>query len=206
MSYLKIYFENKPVYLCDTITTELMELKEKEDTVYMDSLSNYYLQSMPHEIQKPGFNQGIIYYENLEALKSAFFEQFSIIKAGGGLVRNNDEEILLIFRRGKWDLPKGKLDKNESLEDCALREVSEETGLRQIELGKQIATTYHTYVERGTLILKESHWFGMTASGSELLIPQTEEGISDILWAKKDNLAEYKSNTFPIIIELLELA
>ncbi|MEO6136634.1 MAG: NUDIX domain-containing protein [Ginsengibacter sp.] len=206
MSYIKIYFENKPVFLCDTLTKELIELREKDDTIFMDSLSNYDLQSMPREIQKPNFNQGIIYNENLDELKSAFFEHFTIIKAGGGLVRNNDEEILLIFRRGKWDLPKGKLDEGESLEECALREVAEETGLTKIELGEKISITYHTYVERGTLILKESHWFNMKAFGTGLLIPQTEEDILEIIWAKKENLAKYKANTFPAIIELLDLA
>lgn len=206
MSYIKIYFENKPVFLCDTLTKELIELREKDDTIFMNVLSNYDLQSMPREIQKPNFNRGIIYNENLDELKSAFFEQFTIIKAGGGLVRNNDEEILLIFRRGKWDLPKGKLDEGESLEECALREVTEETGLTQIELGKKIAITYHTYVERGTLILKESHWFNMNTIGTEPLIPQTEEGILEIVWANKENLAEYKANTFPAILELLDLA
>lgn len=205
MSYIKIYFENKPVYLCDNLTQEMIALKEQEDTIFMESLSNYDLQSMTRSIQKPNFNQGVIYNENLDELKSAFFEHFTVIQAAGGLIRNNNDEILLIFRRGKWDLPKGKLDEGESLEDCAVREVGEETGVKQIELGEKVAVTYHSYMERGTLILKESHWFKMKAPGSEPLVPQTEEDITEILWAKIENLSEYKANTFPAIIELLDL-
>src|SRR5215510_275068 len=97
------------------------------------------------------------------------------IIAAGGLVVNDRDELLMIFRRGKWDLPKGKLDKGESLKDCAIREVEEETGLKNITLGPPLIITYHTYHEGARFILKESHWYKMSVSGQQNLVPQTEE-------------------------------
>lgn len=205
MSYIKIYFDSKPVYLCDELSPEISALKEQKDTIYMYGISSKYLQSMPRQIQEPEYNQGIIYHENLEELRDTFFEQFDIKVAGGGLVYNEKEEILMIFRMSKWDLPKGKLDSGETIEECALREVQEETGLKNIVLGKKLGITYHTYTERGTLILKESHWFAMKASGNEVLIPQTEEDILEVKWMDKDGLEECKKNSYVGIVEMLDI-
>lgn len=124
--------------------------------------------------------------------------------AGGGLVQNEKNEVLLIFRRGKWDLPKGKLDKGESIEDCAIREVQEETGLLNISLEGPLMTTYHTYHEGSRYILKESHWYGMKAMGDEKLIPQTEEDILEIKWVKPRDLKQYYSESFPSVVDVLK--
>ena len=204
MSYIKIYFDSKPVYLIDKLTPSINELKEQKDTIYMYGVSNAYIQSMPRQIQEPEYNQGIIYHENLEELQDIFFEQFEIIKAGGGLILNEQDEILMIFRMSKWDLPKGKLDPGETIEECALREVKEETGLTNVVLGKELGITFHTYTERGTLILKETHWFEMKAVGNETLIPQTEEDILEVKWVDKDGLEECKKNSYPGIVEMLD--
>ena len=204
MSYLIIYFEDKPVFLCDEITTEIQEYKHHPDAVYIDELSTPAINSLLHEINKPQFHAGIIYNRDFSKLKTEFFKHFDLIKAAGGLVKNTNGEILLIFRRGKWDLPKGKLDEGETITECAKREVQEETGLQQLEVGKPIQITYHTYVQFGKHILKESHWYAMKATGNEKLIPQTEEDITQIIWAKKEDLNKYYSNTFPTIIEVLK--
>ena len=117
---------------------------------------------------------------------------------------NEKKEILMIFRRGKWDLPKGKLDEGESIEQAALREVEEETGLKGVKPGKKITVTYHTYDEFGKHILKESHWFKMTTNSDQKLIPQTKEDITDIRWVDPDSLSEYLNNTFQTIKEVLQ--
>ena len=96
-----------------------------------------------------------------------------------------------MFRRGKWDLPKGKLDKGETIEDCALRETKEETGLVDLKLGKPITTTYHTYDESGKHILKETYWFLIRAKKENELIPQVDEQITKLEWAKPSALKEY---------------
>ena len=206
MSYITIYFGDKPVFLCDEITSEINEYRHHPDAVYIDELSTAAINSLLHEINKLQFHAGIIFDKDFKKLKAAFFKHFSLIKAAGGLVENKKREILLIFRRGKWDLPKGKLDDNETIEQCAKREVQEETGLHELETGEPIDITYHTYVEFGKHILKESHWYAMKAIGDERLIPQTEEDITEIIWVKKEDLKKYVSNTFPTILAVLKHA
>ena len=159
---------------------------------------------MIKEIAKPAFERGIIFHESLQELKEHFFKQFELIKAGGGIIRNEKGEILLIFRRGKWDLPKGKLDPGETLEECAVREVKEETGLSRVDLVKSIEITYHTYVEKGTLILKESHWYEMKSDSGQELIPQTEEEISEIKWATVNDIPGYLKNSYGNITKVLK--
>lgn len=206
MSYITIYFDDKPVFLCDEITPEIDEYKHHPDAVFIDELSTPAINSLLHEIEKPRFHAGIIYDKDFDKLKDDFFRHFTIITAGGGLVKNKKGEILLILRRGKWDLPKGKLDDNETIEECAKREVQEETGLQKIKLIQPIEITYHTYVQFGKRILKESHWYAMKAMGDEKLIPQTEEDITEIIWAKKEDLVKYSATTFPTIVAVLKHA
>ena len=112
------------------------------------------------------------------------------ILAGGGLVLNEKGGLLMIYRRGKWDLPKGKLDEGETIEDCAVREVLEETGLLNVELGELIGITYHEYFDRHLQeeVIKESYWFAMRAKSDQLLVPQTEEDITEIKWVSDDEL------------------
>ncbi len=127
------------------------------------------------------------------------------IIAAGGLVTNQQEELLMIFRRGKWDLPKGKLDKGESIEDCAVREVEEETGIRNIQLGRLIAITYHDYFDARIKqdVTKESHWYAMKILNEQKLIPQTEEDITDIKWVNEIDLKKCLKNSYPNIIEIV---
>ena len=126
------------------------------------------------------------------------------IIAAGGIVENENKEILLIFRRGKWDLPKGKLDEGETIEECAVREVEEETGLRSIQQGELIEVTLHNYLEKGTEIEKETYWYAMKVEGEQNLVAQTEEDIEDIKWVKESELPLYLSNTYNNIIDIIE--
>jgi len=131
-------------------------------------------------------------------------EKKLLIRAGGGLVENEKGEILFMFRRGKWDLPKGKLDPGETLETCALREVEEETGLSKLELIKFLLVTEHEYEERGLSILKETHWYLIKADASQKLVPQTEEDISELKWVGEGNFTTVIRNTYPGILEVLK--
>jgi mutator protein MutT len=126
-----------------------------------------------------------------------------IIQAAGGLVENEKGEILFIFRRGKWDLPKGKLDPGETLESCALREVKEETGIDQLELKKFLLVTKHEYEESGLFILKETHWWLIKTNSRQPLIPQTEEDITGVKWMSPPDFKIVQQNTYPSILEVL---
>ncbi len=127
------------------------------------------------------------------------------IIAAGGLVTNDNNELLMIFRRGKWDLPKGKLDDGETIEACALREVEEETGLRHVQLGNPVGITYHEYFDPylKKQVIKESHWFSMKAFGNQQLVPQTEEDIAEITWADEAAQQRYLQNSYPNIVEII---
>jgi len=158
---------------------------------------------MIHEMRQPKVHAGIFLHPDLEALKKAFWKKFLLVQAAGGLVRNGHNECLFMFRRGKWDLPKGKLDPGETLQHCAVREVEEETGIKHVQLGVPLLITNHTYDESGKHILKETHWYHMQADGAQSLIPQAEEQISELKWAGKKDLAAIIANTYPSILDVL---
>jgi 8-oxo-dGTP pyrophosphatase MutT (NUDIX family) len=128
------------------------------------------------------------------------------IIAAGGLVTNNKNELLMIFRRGRWDLPKGKLDEGETIEACALREVREETGIGDLELENLVGITYHEYFEKrlNEDITKETHWFAMHVNGEPKLNPQKEEDIEYIILADENKLKECLKNTYRNIIEIIQ--
>lgn len=125
------------------------------------------------------------------------------IMAGGGIVSNQKGEILFQFRRGKWDLPKGKLDEGERIEECAVREVEEETGLTNVDLGELIGVTKHYYQENGDDIEKETHWYAMSVTGDQNLVPQIEEDIMELRWVAKEDVDEYLTNTFDNIRDIV---
>ena len=202
--YLKIYFNDKPLFLCDAVDETVEPFIHHDDAVFIDELDSHTVKSMIHEMQLGKIQAGVFYHTNLEELRKAFYKKFTIIQAAGGLVINEKKEILMIFRGGKWDLPKGKLDKGEKLEDCAVREVEEETGLQKIKLLSPLTITYHTYHEGTKFILKESHWYNMKVSGEQNLVPQTEEGIAEIKWVTVKESEKLFPNCFPSVIDVLK--
>lgn len=204
--HIKIYFNDKPLFLCDDIDGEISPYVHHDDAVFIDEFSTPAIKSMIHEMKLEKIHAGILFHTDLEALKKAVFKKFTLIQAAGGLVRDASGNILFIFRRGKWDLPKGKLDPGEPLDECALREVKEETGLQQVELDGPLAVTHHTYDEDGKHILKETHWYLMRAADGQDVQPQIEEQITEIKWVKRDELDKYMKNTFPLITDVIKAA
>lgn len=202
--YIKIYFGNKPVFLCDSINSELEPLVHRDDVIFLEENSTPAIRSLIHEIELPKFQAGILLHSDLNSLQHTFWKKFTVLKAGGGAVWNDQKELLFIFRRGKWDLPKGKLDDGETIEECAVREVEEETGIKAHHLIRHLVTTYHTYHESGKHILKESYWYEMKAGGQQQLIPQQEEQITEINWLATDQWDKVKENSFPSILDVLQ--
>jgi 8-oxo-dGTP pyrophosphatase MutT (NUDIX family) len=202
--YIKIYFNDKPLFLCDDVNAALQPYVHHDDAVFIDELNLHTVKSMIHEMQDPSIHAGVFFHKDLEELKTMFFKKFTPVKAAGGFVLNEKKDVLMIFRRGKWDLPKGKMDKKETFEECALRETEEETGLRKISLISPLITTYHTYHEGTRYILKETKWFRMKVKGEQQLIPQAEEQITKLEWVEKNNLKNYMGNSFPSVKDVLE--
>jgi len=202
--HIKIYFQDKPLYLCDDIDHEIAPFVHHDDAVFIDEFSTPAIKSMIHEMKLDKIHAGILYHTNLDALKKAVFKKFMIIQAAGGLVLNPSKAMLFIYRKGKWDLPKGKLDDGETLDHCAVREVKEETGLQHVRLIEPLLTTYHTYDENGHHILKETHWYLMHATGGQHLTPQQDEQISEIKWVGEKDLNKYTQHTYPLILDVLK--
>ena len=127
-----------------------------------------------------------------------------IIIAAGGLVWNEKNQLLMIFRQGKWDLPKGKIDDGEKIEECAMREVMEETGLNDVRIGNLIGVTQHEYYDKyiHQQAVKESHWFAMKATSNQRLVPQTDEDITEIKWVEVKSIHQYLKNSY-LNIELI---
>jgi 8-oxo-dGTP pyrophosphatase MutT (NUDIX family) len=201
--FIKIYFDDKPLFLCDDVDASLQPYVHHDDAVFIDELNLHTVKSMIHEMQESSVHAGIFFNKDLEELKATFFKKFTIVKAGGGFILNENNDVLMMFRRGKWDLPKGKLDKKETIEECAIREIEEETGLKNIELISPLITTYHTYHEGTKFIMKETSWFRMNVTGDQKLVPQTSEQISKLEWVNKDDLEKYKKNSFPSVTDVL---
>lgn len=131
-----------------------------------------------------------------------FCAEFQLITAAGGRVKNEQQSVLLIFRREKWDLPKGKVDDGETIEEAAIREVKEECGLHYLVLQKNIGIIYHIYFHKQKWVLKDTHWFEMQGTIQDELVPQIEEDITSMCWMKAEE-EEWKKNTFPSILEVM---
>jgi len=145
---------------------------------------------------KNNFLTGIILYStDLEHDWRIFTENLKVVPAAGGLVLNTHKEVLFIYRNDTWDLPKGKIEKGESIETAALREVEEECGIFNLSLDKKLLTTYHIYDQNG-LHLKETHWFLMHSNYKKELIPQLEEGITQVVFKNKTEIEAAFQNTY----------
>ncbi len=142
--------------------------------------------------------------DNSKAFLKKIIRSVTLIEAAGGLVKNQAGDYLFIYRNNKWDIPKGKLEKGEKKKEGAVREVEEECGITVGKAGKKIINTYHTYVSKGEIVLKKTYWYSMKYKGTEPLVPQLEEGITDVRWFNKGHMEDIQSNTFPSIMDVLE--
>lgn len=190
----KVFVNEKKLSLTETPESDTKQIKF--DGVHSMEMAIDFLENT-------GLQAINIYGQNLDEIWKQFQGLFKEIEASGGIVYNKNNEILFIHRLGKWDLPKGKLEKNESIEDNALREVEEETGLENLILDQFISETYHIYLERdGKKILKKTNWFKMFYHGTKEPVPQTEEGIKKAIWM---NEKEIQQQVLPKTFENIKL-
>ncbi len=154
----------------------------------------------------PGTRGAIISDISPDALLEEIHKLYQPIDAGGGVVEDEHGRVLMIHRRGRWDLPKGKRDDDEAMDACALREVKEETGLQQVELGDKICDTYHIYAQHGQRLLKTTSWYAMAGSHKETLSPQTDEAITEARWIMPADMGPVIFKSYEAIREVLHQA
>jgi len=195
----KIFLGDKVIYLCNDLTF-IFQKKEIKRIKYT-SKANIHKQLRAFQKNKKLLSV-IVFYSDLEKLWKKFQSDFTIIEAAGGLVKNKNKELLFIFRNDKWDLPKGKIEPNETIENAAIREVEEECGISNLKIVRPLTSTYHIYELNKKLVLKKTYWFGMSCSGKPLLTPQKQEGITKAKWVKLNDLKEIFDNTYETIKEI----
>ena len=145
----------------------------------------------------------VLVVANAETFITKARQHFKYIEAAGGLVYNNEGACLFIYRRDKWDLPKGKIDAGESPIEAAQREVEEECGVVVTAVNELLAETYHLYSLKKKVVFKKTYWYAMAVSGKPELIPQAEEDITEACWLLKNQLDEVKANSYPLILDLV---
>ena len=150
------------------------------------------------------FELVVVFHKDPVELWETFCDIYKIIEAAGGVVFNPKNEVLMIYRRGYWDLPKGKIDPGESPVQASVREVQEETGISQITLGKHMTDTWHTYTLKGKRILKKTYWFKMKTTESKLT-PQTEEDIEQAVWQNLPTFLEKPGKVYGSIMDVLNI-
>ncbi|HNW89461.1 MAG TPA: NUDIX domain-containing protein [Bacteroidales bacterium] len=197
----KVYINNKELFFINIQTTV-----SKDDTtiIITDPEPDSMAKAVSDFVLNDNLQKLFFITQNPESLFKEFRKNYKVVRAAGGVVRDKDMRILFIFRRGKWDLPKGKIDDEERRKHAALREVREETGLDNLFVIRKIDKTYHIYSEKNEHILKKTYWFEMAAINSEPLIPQADEDITDIRWFEPDKLDEVFANTYPLVANLVK--
>ncbi|MEY3678105.1 MAG: hypothetical protein RI924_246, partial [Bacteroidota bacterium] len=154
-------------------------------------------------VQNSGKSEIFLHCRDAKRMLERIASELKLIEAAGGLVKNAAGDYLFIYRRGVWDLPKGKIDEGERPEAAAVREVEEECGVQIDSLEDLISVTYHIYATKKHVVFKKTYWYAMSVADVPELIPQTEEEITDARWLSPDNLQEVKANTYPLILDLI---
>jgi ADP-ribose pyrophosphatase YjhB (NUDIX family) len=145
-------------------------------------------------------------HDNPKKLVPLFKKKLPVTVAAGGVVQNKEDKLLFIYRKNRWDLPKGKVDKGETLKEGAKREVKEETGVKKLTVGALAGITYHIFKRNNRYQLKESHWFYMTTPYEGSLIPETKEDITEAVWKGKKKTTKALEKTYPNIVHLFDQA
>ena len=193
----KVFYNQKPLFFTTNLTnnsdeTPLLFIKFASALVIVKALRNKNTKAV------------YLYHPKEEKLEKHFLKHFPVIEAAGGLVEHTDGRYLFIYRNDKWDLPKGKIEKNEVIIDAAIREVIEETGVGDLMATKPLNTTYHVFNTKGKFKLKKTYWFLMKSNYDGPLVPQEEENIQAAVWRSKTDFPLLMKNAYENIKILLE--
>lgn len=183
-----IYVNNKPIYLTTVV--------EKETDFKNFLLKDVDLNVVLKTLSKKKINAVRLIGHSEDKLLKTFKKKLPNVIAGGGKVYNSNNKILFIYRNDKWDLPKGKAEKKEQIQDTAMREVEEETGVGNLKITEILPVTYHIYKRNGKHKLKITHWFKMQTTFDGPLEPQINEGITKVDWLDDAQAKDALSNSY----------
>ncbi len=192
----KVFVNDKPLFLTNEIS--------KETDFQMFLLESIDIEQLIIKMYQNKIQKASLYYPDEAELLRVFKSKIPVSKAGGGLVYNSKGEVLFIFRGGKWDLPKGGTEKGEEIEDTAMREVEEETGVNELEIVKKLQKTYHVFKRNGVFKLKITTWFEMHSNFDGIPHGQIEEGIEKAVWLNPDQVQHALLNSYENIKLLFE--
>ncbi|MEO9894378.1 NUDIX domain-containing protein [Aurantibacter sp.] len=184
----KVFVNERPLVL----TSNLSDVGESKSF----PLNEDSIQVAITSLRKGKLTEAYIYHPNQEEILKKFTKRIPLVVAAGGVVTNREGKVLFIYRNDKWDLPKGKLEKGESIEVCAIREVMEETGVKELRLENFLKTTYHVFKNNGVDTLKEVHWFAMKTYYEGKLKGQKKEGINKVKWKGPKKIKEALENSY----------
>jgi 8-oxo-dGTP pyrophosphatase MutT (NUDIX family) len=201
---IKIYVNETPIILA---TSEEAKAFSPSKTVIKSRYQgkHKYLYHFIDNLEKGKKVDAMVIHSNqFDVLKSHFWDVMKVKEAGGGVVFNDKKELLLISRGGYWDMAKGHIEAGETPEMAAVREVEEETGLKNIELGDFFHTTYHVFRnKKDKRVLKVSHWFKMISNDTNFT-PQTEENVEKVAWISPEKARELRP-IYRNILDLIEM-
>jgi ADP-ribose pyrophosphatase YjhB (NUDIX family) len=195
----KVYFAHRPVIFAHHKIAETLANKGSQLVMSKGKMDTMLIENALHK----GAKGVVMSCDDVAASWTFFSAQFEFVPAAGGVVLNPENKILFIYRLDKWDLPKGKVEDDESVQDGALREVEEECGIGGLQLEQHLCTTWHTYLQNGQPMLKATTWYIMRHNGNEVLTPQAIEGITQVEWLGLHEIEKVRKNTYPSVIEVL---
>jgi len=197
----KVFFNQKPLIL----TNEIQDFSDNEPLLFIKYTS---VAQIIKALKSSKNRKVFLYHKDIEKLWKSFKKKFPIVEAAGGLVERTDNKLLFIFRNNKWDLPKGGVEKKELIIEAAQREVTEETGVSDLIVQKQLSETFHIFKKGKRFRLKKTYWFKMSTSYMGETVPQIEEGIKKIEWVSKEKIDEILNDAFEniriIVLEVLK--
>ena len=197
----KVFFNQKPLIL----TNEIQDFSDNEPLLFIKYTS---VAQIIKALKSSKNRKVFLYHKDIEKLWKSFKKKFPVVEAAGGLVERTDNKLLFIFRNNKWDLPKGGVEKKELIIEAAQREVTEETGVSDLIVQKQLSETFHIFKKGKRFRLKKTYWFKMSTSYMGKTKPQTEEGIKKTEWVSKEKIDEILNDAFEniriIVLEVLK--
>lgn len=184
----KIFVGDKPIVLTTVV--------EKETNFKNYLLNTVNIVKVIRKLNTTSLSEVRLIHKNQDKLIKKFLKKLPNVIAGGGKVYNDKGEILFIYRNDKWDLPKGKTERNETIEETSIREVTEETGVDGLKITKPLDITYHIFKRNGRYKIKITYWFEMKTSFDGNLYAQEEEGITKVEWLNSDQAKKALQNSY----------